>query len=214
MTRLTTAYGGPVDPSQALDGCITGGVGVSPLRDNGGMLLMAGPWGNTADRRRRREIRTRRARLREARRSRQYAERRRTEGLTYQEIRRRRRALWRRIYGTGVALLGAFVVLVGAFELADVYRGTDEPEYSTAVGLAVLAAGLYGVAAGIVVVRRARRELPGSFSLWSVAAWTAMIIAIPAYRYGELIGGPFAVTGLWLAAVAVLLWFLRREADD
>jgi FtsH-binding integral membrane protein len=198
----------------AVAACITDGVGVSPLRDNEGILLMAGPWGKTADRRRRREIRTRRARLRAARRSRQYAERRRTEGLTFQEIRRRRRAVWRRIYGTGAALLGAFFVLVGAFVQADVYLGADEPEYSTALGLAVSAAGLYGVAAGIVVVRRARRELPGSFSLWFLAAWTAMIIAIPAYRYGELIGGPFAVTGLWLAAVAVLFWFLRREADD
>jgi hypothetical protein len=111
-------------------------------------------------------------------------------------------------------LLGAFVVLVGAFEVAAVHEGTDEPEFSTAIGLAELAAGLYGVAAGIAVVRRARGELPGSFSLWFLAAWAAMIFAIPAYRYGELIGGPVAVTALWLATVVVILWFLRREADD
>lgn len=175
---------------------------------------MVALWGSAAERHRRREIRTRRARLRAARRSRQYADRRRAEGLTYQEIGRRRRARWRRIYGTGAALLGAFVVLMGVFELAAVYDGTAEPEFSTAVGLAELAAGLYGIAAGIAVVRRARGELPGAFSLWFLAAWTAVIIAVPAYGYGDLIGGPVAVTALWLAAVAVMFWFLRREADD
>ncbi|MDN3029107.1 hypothetical protein [Streptomyces sp. S.PB5] len=170
--------------------------------------------GDTAERRRRRAIRTRRARLQAARRSRRAAERRRNEGLTYQEIRRRRRALWRRVYGTGAVLLGAFVVLVGALELAAVVEGTAEAGFSTATGLAELAAGLYGVAAGIAVVRRARGELPGSFSLWFLAAWSAMVFAIPAYHYGELIGGPVAVTALWLVAVAAILWFLRREADE
>ncbi|MEU6374914.1 hypothetical protein [Streptomyces sp. NPDC046909] len=171
-------------------------------------------WGDTAARRRRRELRARRARLEAARRSRRHAERRRTEGLTYQEIERRRRARWRRIYGSAAALLGVFVVLTGALQLATAHESADDAEFTAAVALAELAAGLYGIAAGITVVRRARRELPGSFSLWFLAAWTAMIVAIPAYGYGDLIGGPVAVTALWLAAVAVIVWFLRRESRD
>ncbi|MCW8376281.1 hypothetical protein [Streptomyces justiciae] len=171
---------------------------------------MPGPWGDTAERRRRREIRRRRARVRETRRSREHAERRRAEGLTYQEIRRRRRAGWRRVWGTGAVLLGAFTVLTAH----EVWAARDDPAFDAALTLALLAGGLYGVGAGGVVVFRARRELPRSLAGWGLVAWFAVILAIPSYKYGELIGGPVAVTGVWLAAVVATIWYLRREADD
>lgn len=171
---------------------------------------MPGPWGDTAERRRRREIRRRRARVREARRSRERAERRRSEGLTDQEIRRRRRALWRRVWGTGAVLVGAFTVLTAH----EVWAPGDDPAFDTALALALLAAGLYGIGAGVVVVFRARRELPRSLAGWGLVTWFAVVLALPSYKYGDLIGGPVAVAGVWLAAVAATIWYLRREADD
>ncbi|NUR44163.1 MAG: hypothetical protein HOV73_29195 [Streptomyces sp.] len=93
---------------------------------------MPGPWGDTAERRSRREIRMRRARVRAARRSREHAERRRAEGLTHQEIHRRRRAGWRRVWGTGAVLLGAFTVLTAH----EVRAADDDPAFDTAIALA------------------------------------------------------------------------------
>nr|WP_159059532.1 hypothetical protein [Streptomyces antibioticus] len=171
---------------------------------------MPGPWGDTAERRRRREIRRRRARVREARRARLHAERRRAEGLTHQEIRRRRRAVRRRVWGTGAVLVGAFTVLTAH----EVWATRDEPAFDAAIALALLAAGLYGVGAGVVVVVRARHALPRSLAGWGLVAWFAVALADPAYKYGELIGGPVAVTGVWLAAVAATVWYLRREGGD
>ncbi|SNX56120.1 hypothetical protein SAMN06272735_0564 [Streptomyces sp. TLI_55] len=171
---------------------------------------MPGPWGDTAERRRRREIRRRRARVREARRSREHAERRRTEGLTYQEIRRRRRAVWRRVWGTGAVLVGAFTVLTAH----EVWATRDDPAFDAALALAVLAAGLYGVGAGGVVVFRARRELPRSLAGWGLVTWFAVVLALPSYKYGDLIGGPVAVTGVWLAVVGASIRYLLRETGD
>ncbi|MFF5497293.1 hypothetical protein [Streptomyces aquilus] len=171
---------------------------------------MPGAWGDTAERRRRREIRRRRARVREARHSRERAERRRAEGLTHQEIRRRRRAGWRRVWGTGAMLAGAFTVLTAQ----EVWAARDDPAFDTALALALLAAGLYGVGAGGVVVFRARRALPRSLAGWGLVTWFAVALALPSYRYGELIGGPVAVTGVWLTAVVATVWYLGRETDD
>ncbi|WP_405726145.1 hypothetical protein OG885_04160 [Streptomyces sp. NBC_00028] len=94
--------------------------------------MMPGPWGDTAERRRRHEIRMRRARVRAARRSREHAERRRAEGLTHQEIHRRRRAGWRRVWGTGAVLLGAFTVMTAH----EVRAADDDPAFDTAIALA------------------------------------------------------------------------------
>ncbi|PWI13332.1 hypothetical protein DI272_03680 [Streptomyces sp. Act143] len=114
------------------------------------------------------------------------------------------------MWGTGAVLLGAFTVLT-AFE---VRAAQDDPAFDTALALALLAAGLYGMGAGGVVVFRAGRDLPRSFGRWGLVAWFAVVLAMPSYKYGDLIGGPVAVTAVWLAAVAATVWYLRREADD
>ncbi|NUS78059.1 MAG: hypothetical protein HOV70_17915 [Streptomyces sp.] len=61
---------------------------------------------------------------------------------------------------------------------------------------------------------RAARELPHSLGGWGLVAWFAVVLALPSYKYGDLIGGPVAVTAVWLAAVAATVWYVRREADD
>ncbi|CAL9666047.1 hypothetical protein SUDANB105_07245 [Streptomyces sp. enrichment culture] len=74
-------------------------------------------------------------------------------------------------------------------------------EYATA--LALLAAGLYGIGTGVVVLRRGARELPGGFGSWSAVALTSVVATIPAVGYGHLLGGPVAAAGVWLLFLLV-----------
>ncbi|MGX1128336.1 hypothetical protein RKD49_000526 [Streptomyces glaucescens] len=86
-------------------------------------------------------------------------------------------------------------------------------EYATALALALLAAGLYGIGTGAVVLRRGARELPDAFGSWSALAWTSMIATIPAVGYGHLLGGPVAAAGVWLLFLLVTgLALYRLEA--
>jgi hypothetical protein len=89
----------------------------------------------------------------------------------------------------------------------------EAPNRSTAFALALLAAGVYGIFAGVVIIRHARRELPDCLGAWGAAAWGGTIATIPAVGYGYLFGGPAAATAVWAAMVAGLAWIAWREAD-
>ncbi|GAB2746828.1 hypothetical protein [Streptomyces bullii] len=176
---------------------------------------------------RERDLRLRRERLRAARRAREQADLRRLTGVTPAEIRRRVRARWRRAWAVAAVVLGAVLLSLGVGELADMRepaggrdgspRGSADAaetgaEASVALALALLAAGSYGVCAGVVLLRRARRALPEGLALWGLTTWFAVVGAIPAYRYGDLLGGPAAVTAAWTALVLVLVWLAHRES--
>jgi hypothetical protein len=109
--------------------------------------------------------------------------------------------LWRG-EATGIARQGV------RQETADAPR--DLSEDATALALALLAAGLYGIGTGVVVLRRGARDLPDAFGSWSALAWTSMIATIPAVGYGHLLGGPVAAAGVWLLFLLVVH---RMEAD-
>ncbi|MFF4291950.1 hypothetical protein [Streptomyces sp. NPDC001633] len=75
-----------------------------------------------------------------------------------------------------------------------------------ALSLALFTVGLYGLYAGAVALRHARRELPRSLTVRGKEAVTA---AFPALAIGDMIGGPVAVTLVWVAMLPVIWWIGR-----
>ncbi|MGW3512888.1 hypothetical protein [Streptomyces sp. NPDC000994] len=85
----------------------------------------------------------------------------------------------------------------------------SEPNISMALSLALFTVGLYGLYAGAVALRHARRELPRSLTVRGKEALTAAIAAFPALAIGDMIGGPVAVTLVWVAMLPVIWWIGR-----
>ncbi|MFD7874131.1 hypothetical protein ACFV5G_08395 [Streptomyces sp. NPDC059766] len=108
-------------------------------------------------------------------------------------------------------LTGVVLMAFGAMTLRS---PGDVPELSVGLALALLAPGVYGVCAGVVVVRRARGRLPESLSMWGLMTWLAMVAAIPAVAYGSTVGGTALVAGVWGALVLLGCWFMRHESED
>ncbi|MER5748927.1 hypothetical protein [Streptomyces sp. NPDC002088] len=115
------------------------------------------------------------------------------------------------MWGSLAALLGVVLMVFGAMTLR---APGDNPELSVGVALALLAPGVYGVCVGVVVLRRAREELPESLTMWGLMTWFAMVAAIPAVAYGSTSGGPVIVGAVWGALLLLGCWFVRRETDD
>ncbi|MFF9128461.1 hypothetical protein ACF09J_35365 [Streptomyces sp. NPDC014889] len=85
----------------------------------------------------------------------------------------------------------------------------SEPNISMALSLALFTVGLYGLYAGAVTLRHAQRELPKSLTVRGKEALTAAIAAVPARAIGDMIGGPVAVTLVWVAMLPVIWWIGR-----
>lgn len=131
-------------------------------------------------------------------------------GTESAERRLPRRALWRRFWGGCAGLAGAALT---ATALSVLYRTRLEPGVPTGLSLAVLALGVHGLCAAVVVVRDARRELPRSLSLGGLLTWYAMVCAIPAVACGDVRGGPAMVAAVWLTLVALGAGLLARRRD-
>ncbi|WP_086824518.1 hypothetical protein [Streptomyces sp. NRRL B-24572] len=97
-------------------------------------------------------------------------------------------------------------------ETADTPVG--EPQFATAVGSVLSAAGAFTAYAGGRVVVRARRYgergLPRLLVVHGKAAFGAMLCALPALIVGDLAGVPLQLA-LWLALLPALWWYVRRR---
>ncbi|MEV0693881.1 hypothetical protein [Streptomyces sp. NPDC050388] len=86
-----------------------------------------------------------------------------------------------------------------------------EPEFVTALALALLAGGLYGIYAGTVAARHAQEGLPVSLVTLGAQAFWAALAALPAVMVGDLTG-PVGVVVTWLALLPLIrLIALRLE---
>ncbi|MCZ7459030.1 hypothetical protein [Streptomyces sp. WMMC940] len=89
-----------------------------------------------------------------------------------------------------------------------------EPQLATAVGSALLSAGVFTAYAGGRVLTRARRYgergLPRLLVVHGKAAFGAMLCAVPAMIVGGLTGVPLQ-TAVWLVLLPVVWWFVRRR---
>ncbi|MEV5007316.1 hypothetical protein [Streptomyces sp. NPDC055692] len=90
-----------------------------------------------------------------------------------------------------------------------------EPEFVTALALALLAVGLYGIYAGTVATRHATRHaqegLPVPLVTLGIQAFWSALAALPALMAGDLTG-PVGVVMTWLALLPLIrLIALRLE---
>ncbi|MFJ3976474.1 hypothetical protein [Streptomyces sp. NPDC090021] len=97
-------------------------------------------------------------------------------------------------------------------ETADTPVG--EPQLATAVGTALLPAGVFTAYAGGRVFTRARRYgergLPRLLVVHGKAAFGAMVCAVPAMVVGDLTGVPLQMVA-WLVPLPAVWWFVRRR---
>ncbi|MFE9649808.1 hypothetical protein ACFYO0_38005 [Streptomyces sp. NPDC006365] len=94
-----------------------------------------------------------------------------------------------------------------------------EPEYFTAGALALLPVGAYGSYAGTVALRRARTHarrgrLPASLSVLGKVAGLAALAALPAFLFGDLIGGALWVVAVWLLLLPLVGLFVRHQERE
>ncbi|MFF9133372.1 MULTISPECIES: hypothetical protein [unclassified Streptomyces] len=121
-----------------------------------------------------------------------------------------RGALWRRVWGTCAGVAGAALT---ATALTALYRTRLAPGVPTGLSLAVLAVGVHGLCAAVVLIRTARGELPRSLSQGGLLTWYAMVCAILAVVCGDLRGGPPTVAAVWLALVAAGAALIARRRE-
>lgn len=96
-------------------------------------------------------------------------------------------------------------------ETADTPLG--EPQLATAVGSALLSAGVFTACAGGRVLTQARRYgqrgLPRLLVVHGKAALGAVLCAVPAMIVGDLTGVPLQMA-FWITLLPAVWWFVRR----